>query len=204
MDVSLALSAGVESAINHYLSLDPEAMHRFSELEGKIICIDVSGLNISLYLFPSSDGFLVLNEFDGEADATISGSPVSLAKLGMIKDARDVLFDGEVNISGDTRLANQFNRLLGMVNIDWEDILSRSVGDIVAHKVGNTVKNFGSWFKRATHSVCLDSGEYLQEEVKLSPSNAELRNYIKQVDDLRDATERLAARLLLLKNNQKK
>lgn len=204
MDMSLALSAAVESAINRYLSLDPDAMQRFSGLEGKIICIDMSGLNISLYLFPSSDGFLVLNEFDGEADATISGSPVSLAKLGLAKDTRDVLFDGEVSISGDTRLANQFNRMLGMVNIDWEDLLSRTVGDIVAHKAGNTVKNFAGWFRRATQSVCLDSGEYLQEEVKLSPSNAELRKYIEQVDDLRDATERLAARLNILKNNQKK
>lgn len=202
MNLGELVSASVETAINRYLSLDTNAMQRFSSLEGHIIAIEILGLQHTLFLFPSADGFLVLNEFDGEADATISGSPIALAKLGLASDSRDVLFSGEVSIRGDTRLANQFNRLLTQLDIDWEEILSKSVGDIAAHKVSNAVRDMGQWFKRSARSVCLDSGEYLQEEIKLSPSSAELRQFIKQVDDVREAVDRLTVRAQILKNKK--
>ena len=203
MDFTQAFSASIETALNRYISLDPEALSRFTPLEGKIIAVEIIGLNQTLCLFPSTDGFLVLSDFDGEADATISGTPVALIKLGLADDPKDLLFSGEVTLSGDTRLANQFSRLLSQLDIDWEELLAQNVGDIAAHKVGNVLRSVNHWFKRSTGSVSLDAGEYLQEEVHLSPSNAELRKYIRQVDEVREGVDRLAANIELLKNNKK-
>ena len=203
MDFTQAFSTSIEIALNRYVSLDPEALPRFSSLEGKIIAIEILGLNQTLCLFPSADGFLVLSDFDGEADATISGSPVALIKLGLAADPKDVLFSGEVTLSGDTRLANQFSRLLSQLDIDWEELLAQNVGDIAAHKVGNVLRGVNQWIKRSTGSVSLDAGEYLQEEVHLSPSNAELRKFIRQVDEVREGVDRLAAKIDILKNKHK-
>lgn len=200
MDFVQALTASVEVALNRYLSLDPEALPRFASLEGKIIAIEIKGLNQSLFLFPSADGFLVLSDFDGEADAVISGSPIALAKLGLVDDPKDLLFSGEVELSGDTPLANQFSRLLSQLDIDWEELLAQNIGDIAAHKIGNVVRSVNHWFKRSTNSVCLDTGEYLQEEAHLSPTNAELRKFIQQVDEVREDVDRLAAKINILKN----
>ena len=203
MDFAQAFSASIEAALNRYISLDPEALFRFAPLEGKIIAVEIIGLNQTLCLFPSTDGFLVLSDFDGEADATISGTPVALIKLGLADDPKDLLFSGEVTLSGDTRLANQFSRLLSQLDIDWEELLAQNVGDIAAHKVGNVLRSVNHWFKRSTGSVSLDAGEYLQEEVHLSPSNAELRKYIRQVDEVREGVDRLAANIDILKNKKK-
>lgn len=200
MDFTQAFSASIETALNRYISLDPEALPRFAPLEGKIIALEILGLNQTLCLFPSTDGFLVLSDFDGEADATISGSPIALIKLGLADDPKDVLFSGEVTLSGDTRLANQFSRLLSQLDIDWEELLAQNVGDIAAHKVGNVLRGVNQWFKRSRGSVSLDAGEYLQEEAHLSPSNAELRKFIRQVDELREGVDRLAAKIDILKN----
>lgn len=200
MDFTQAFSASIETALNRYISLDPEALARFSPLEGKIIAIEIIGLNQTLCLFPSADGFLVLSDFDGEADATISGSPIALIKLGLADDPKDLLFGGEVNLSGDTRLANQFSRLLSQLDIDWEELLAQNVGDIAAHKVGNVLRGVNQWFKRSTGSVSMDAGEYLQEEARLSPSNAELRKFVRQVDEVREGVDRLAAKIELFKN----
>ena len=202
MDFVQLFGAAIESSLNKYLQLDPEALPRFAALEGKIVAIEVSGLNQQLFLFPSADGFMVLMDFDGEADAMIRGTPLALAKLGMAEDARDLLFNGEVEISGDTRVANQFNKLLSQLNIDWEELLAQSIGDIAAHKMGNVFRDMGQWIKRSSQSVNLDVGEYLQEEIHLSPANAELRNFIQQVDEVREAADRLAARIDNLKNQQ--
>ena len=203
MDFTQAFSVSIETALNHYISLDPEALARFAPLEGKIIALEIIGLNQTICLFPSADGFLVLSDFDGEADATISGSPIALIKLVLADDPKDLLFGGEVTLSGDTRLANQFSRLLSQLDIDWEELLAQNVGDIAAHKVGNVLRGVNQWFKRSTGSVSLDAGEYLQEEVHLSPSNAELRKFVRQVDEVREGVDRLAAKIDILKNKQK-
>jgi len=200
MDFVQLFGAAIETSLNKYLQLDPEALPRFAVLEGKIIEVEVTGLNQHLFLFPSADGFMVLMAFDGDADATISGSPLALARLGMADDPRDQLFAGEVEIKGDTRVANQFSKLLSQLNIDWEELLAQNVGDIAAHKMGNIFKDMGQWIKRSSQSVNLDAGEYLQEEIHLSPANAELRNFIQQVDEVRESADRLAARIELLKN----
>jgi len=200
MDFIQLLSAAIESSLNKYLQLDPEAMPRFAALDGKIICIEVLGLNQQLFLFPSADGFMVLIDFDGEADVTIRGTPLALAKLGMADDPRDQLFNGEVEIAGETRVANQFSSLFSQLNIDWEELLAQSIGDIAAHKMGNIFRDMNQWVKRSTQSVNLDAGEYLQEEIHLSPANAELRSFIQQVDEARESADRLAARVKLLKD----
>lgn len=202
MDFSQALTASIESALNRYLSLDPEALPRFASLEGKIISLEIKGLNQTLSLFPSADGFLVLSDYDGEADACISATPVALVKLGLADDSKDLLFSGEIELSGDTRLASQFSRLFSQLDIDWEELLAQNIGDIAAHKIGNALRGVNQWFKRSTGAVSLDAGEYLQEEAHLSPSNAELRKFIRQVDELREGVDRLTAKIDILKNNK--
>ena len=202
MDFDQALTASIESALNQYLSLDPLALSRFSSLEGKIIAIEIKGLNKTLCLFPSADGFMVLTDFDGEANATISGTPIALVKMGLAKDPKDVLFSGEIVITGDTAVANKFNRLISQLDIDWEELLAQNIGDIAAHKIGNLFHSASQWFSRSSNSIILDSGEYIQEEVHLSPSEAELRKFVNKVDGLREATDRLAAKIQIIKNKK--
>ncbi len=194
--------ATLENAFNQYLSLDPEALPRFESMEGKVIAVEILGLNESVYLFPGADSIMVMSDFDGEADATISGSPIALAKLGVADDAASIMFSGEVKISGDTRLGNQFKKVLSQLNIDWEEQLSKFVGDVAAHQVGNAVQSFSKWFRRSKQSLELDVGEYLQEESRLIPTNAELNKFIKDVDVLREDVDRLQAHIERLKKKQ--
>jgi len=193
--------ASFETAFNHYIALDPDAMPRLEDMEGKIIAIEITGINETLYLFPGMDGIMVMSDFDGEADTTLSGSPMSLARLSVSKNAMPVLFSGDVKISGDTRLGHQFKKVLAGLNIDWEEQLSRVTGDMIAHQLGNGVRDFTNWFKRSTQSINLDMGEYFQEESQVLPSRAEVDRFISNVDSLRSAVDRLQARIDRLKNN---
>ena len=120
---------------------------------------------------------------------------MALARLSLSKNAAPVLFSGEVVITGDARLGHQFKKILSQLDIDWEEQLSRYVGDLVAHQVGNTFRDISSWFSRSKDSMFMDAGEYLQEESRLIPAQAEIDRFNKQVDSLRDATERLQVRI---------
>ncbi len=194
------ITATIETAFNRLLALDPESATQLAEMEGRIICLQLDGLNIKLYLFPSADEVMILDDFDGEADTTISGTPIALAKLGMAADKQAEMFAGDVTISGDLKLGRKFNRVFASLDIDWEEQLSKVVGDMAARSFGNLTRSLFSWHERNQQSMKMNVGEYLQEEVQYLPSKNEIDYFCKQVDECRDEVSRIEARLQRLEN----
>ena len=56
-------------------------------------------------------------------------------------------------------------------------------------------------FLDTAHAMRLNTQEYLQEEARLVPAEAELKAYLDAVDDLRMDVDRLEARLKQLEAN---
>lgn len=183
------------SAFNRYLALDPEAPEKLRAFDGKLICIDIKGPGTQLYLLVEGDRVGVVTEHDAEPDATIIGSPAALFKLGLKRDSADLFFKGEVEIRGDTRLGRQFKSVLAEMDIDWEEQLSRLVGDIAAHRIMSAVGDLRQWGRSAAGNFSDDVGEYLQEESRDVVGGAELDMFNQQVDEIRDGAERLKARV---------
>lgn len=203
MQIPTPFLSAIETAINAWLKLDKETLPRFTKLEGKIIRLHITGLDINLYFFPSSSGIQVQGNYPtkengGEVDATIHGSPMALIRLGTSNNAGETLLKSDVEIEGDMRVAEQFSEILREVDIDWEELLSKLVGDIVAHQAGQVTRSASGWFKESAEAMKLNTGEYLSEESKLTPANAEIQYYMDQVDDTRMDVDRLEARVNLL------
>lgn len=198
------LIATIEDAFNRLLSLDPESGTQLAAMEGRIICLHIEGLNIYLYLFPAAEGLMILDSFDGDADTVISGTPIALAKLGMAKESQAEMFAGDVTITGDLKLGRKFNKLLATLDIDWEEQLSKLVGDMAAHTLTNFSRQYFSWKKRNAHSLILNVGEYLQEEVHYLPSKSETEYFSNNIDQLRNQVSRFEARLKKLETIKNK
>jgi ubiquinone biosynthesis protein UbiJ len=184
----------LETALNSYLALDPEAPGKLQAFDGKVICIDVRGPDRKLYLLINDKRISVNLNHDTEPDASISGSPAALVKLGIHRDSASLFFAGEVEIRGDTRLGRKFKSLLAEMQIDWEEHLSRLVGDIAAHRLVSVFNEVINWSASATSNLTDDVSEYLQEESRDVVSGPEMDIFFQQVDRLRDDTERLLAR----------
>lgn len=192
--------ATLETAFNRFLALDPEAAARLGELEGHVICLHITGLDIKLYLFPSADDVMILDQFDAEADTTITGSPLSLLRLGLSNNAQAEMFAGDVHISGDLRLGQKFNRIIAALDIDWEELAAKGMGDMAARTLGNLTRSLFSWQQRGTESMLMNTGEYLQEEIRYLPSRNEIDAYLADVGKLRDDVARFEARLKRLQS----
>ena len=183
------------SAFNRYLALDPEAPGKLRAFDGKLIAIDIRGPNLQLCLAIGDDRVTVLTEHEREPDATIIGTPAALFKLGVSRDSAALFFNREVEIRGNTRLGREFKSVLAEMDIDWEEHLSRFVGDIAAHRIAGVVGEIRDWSRSAAANFADDVGEYLQEESRDVVSGAELDEFLQQVDRLRDDADRLAARI---------
>ena len=191
----------LETVINRYLALDPEMLDKMAAFSGKVIKLDILGLNKELYLFPDARGVQVSMQYDGEADTILRGSLISLFKMGMVSNAANMLLKGEVEISGDTRLGHQFKNVFSQMDIDWSEPLAKLVGDAAAYQIQQAGKQIGRWGKDTASSVSTSFSEYLQEESRDVVTETELQMFNDEVDKLRNDMDRLAAKLQQLKDS---
>ncbi len=208
-EVFLSLIGALETAVNRVIALDPAVQAKLATLTGRVIAIELESTPgvclLSLYMLPGENGIEILTQYNGEADTTLSGTPLALAKMSLASklggdkldcpDAGDVLFSGDVTIRGDVELGQRFRRILDEMNIDWEEQLSRITGDIIAHKTGNLLREVGQWWQQATETLGRDASEFMQQESELLPEAAELSGFMREVDTLRGDLDRLEARI---------
>jgi ubiquinone biosynthesis protein UbiJ len=190
-----AVLAALEAVLNRYLALDPEGAARLAQLQGRPICIEIKGFGTRLYMVPGANDVQLYGAYAGEPDCLVRGTPIGLARLGLAERKEDSLFGGDVDVEGDTRLAQDLGAFIAGLDVDWEEQLSRLVGDPVAHQVGQGLRSLGQWGRKSAETLTQDLQEYLQEEARLLPTNYEVQAFLDRVDNLRDDVERLAARV---------
>lgn len=195
MELPVALLAVIERSLNAYLRLDGEAFVNSRSLQDKIIQLHIKGLDINLYSVVGAEDIQVLGEYAGTPDATISGSLAGLVRLSQSEDSASTMLESDVEISGDMRVAEGFSRLLSEASIDWEELLSKVVGDIPAYQVGSTVRKGNEWVAETNEAMKSNVAEYLSEESRVVPARAEVNGYMEAVDDLRMAVDCLDARI---------
>ena len=199
MDITSSIKSAsfsaLEAAINHCLQFDPDALQRVRALSGKVIGVELLGLNLKFYLLPDSVGLQLRAECEGEVDVWLRGAPLSMMRMGLGGDQQKALFSGDVEIVGDTETGQCMRDIMNDLDLDWEEQLSKLVGDVVGHKIGNVVRGVADWANQTRSTVEQDVSEYLQEEVCLLPHREEVEPFLEAVDTLRDDVDRLEARV---------
>jgi len=131
------------------------------------------------------------------ADAELSGGPMSLLALaGSSPEA--VVQRGDVQIGGDADLAQKFRELASLLKPDLEEELSLAIGDVPAHQIGRFARSALGWTQRAAATTVRNAAEYFAHEKRDLVPGAEGDQFLKGVDTLREAVDRLEARLDLL------
>lgn len=190
-----SLLAGLEAALNRYLRLDPEAMARMAALQPRSIAIELTPLQLTLYVVPGDNGVQLRSQLESEPDTVLRGTPLGLAQLGLGSQGGKTLFSGSVTIEGDVETGQAFKAILDEMDIDWEEQLSRLTGDVIAHQLGNTARRATSALRHGRRTLEQDIGEYLQEELRVLPTRIETENFTADVSRLSMDTDRLAARV---------
>ncbi|NIR28011.1 MAG: sterol-binding protein [Gammaproteobacteria bacterium] len=185
----------LESVFNRVLRLDPEAPQRLAPLAGVVLAVRFVGLDLPLHLRFDADGVAFLREAPERVDVTISGPPLELLRVLLIEATDPAGFPEEISISGDIGTAQRVKSALRGLDLDWEEALSRVMGDVAAHQVGRTLRGLDGWGRRSIETLLGDAGEYLTQEVYAVPARSELEAFATAVDLLRDDVERLDRRV---------
>jgi len=200
--MKILIFKALEQGINQYIHLDPEAENLLQPLIGRIVAIEISGLNITINCLFTANNIQILHTPPHTTDACISAPPLAFINMACSEDPSKSLFSGQVKISGDTEIAQQVSDLFNRLDIDWEEHLSRYTGDTIAHAIGNILRDCFSWCKQTRETVRLNISEYIQEELAYFPPREEVDDFMQDVDKVREDVERIAARVDRLPKEQ--
>lgn len=189
------LIATLETALNAYLTLDDHIEEYLTPMSGKVLAMHVTPFDETLYLCPAHDRIQLLEHYEGEADATLSGSLSALGLMGLSATPMRSLFKGEVKIEGDTQLAQKLQRLFEKLDINLEAKLARYTGDSFAHRLTGLFRGSRDWTEHTMTSFRLNLEEFLQEETREVPAKAEAELVFQEIDACRSNVDRLDARI---------
>jgi ubiquinone biosynthesis accessory factor UbiJ len=189
------LLASVERVLNGYLGLDPETQARLAALAGKAIAIELLPFDLSLCLQPGHFGIRLHGACPQSPDVVLRGTPLALLRLQQASAVGQTLREAGIEVRGDMELAQRFRSIVQDIEIDWEELLSRPLGDVVAHQIGRAGRAGVSWGNQVRSTLSQNLTEYLQEEARLLPGREEVEELLSGIDALRMDTDRLAQRV---------
>jgi ubiquinone biosynthesis protein UbiJ len=187
------------AVLNRNVAQSNRASALTAQLDGRTLSLVLEGTPLTL-CFRVADGRIAIDGGEpGEADASLSGSPLALLSLAG-PGAEDRLRGSSIRIAGDAEVAQRFQSLLRQAQPDFEEELSRVVGDVAAHRMAGLARGFFDWGRKAAGSLSGSVAEYLQEEGRDLPARVEVEEFLEAVDRLREDTDRLEARLARLES----
>ena len=191
-----AILAPVQAALDALVNARLKSRDQVRELDDKVIQVTLTGTPsndlLTLYICAEGERLVLRRSYDGTSDASLAGSiPAylrALAKPGQT-------LPDDIAAEGDTSLVRDLRDLLGGLQFDWEDRLSRITGDPIAHGIGELLRRGGRTVGYAGDRLLRDVAEYLREETRQVVSKDEVARFVDGVGAMRDEVERFAARV---------
>jgi len=188
MPASPALSP-LLAALNPLLATQPSAKSRLAGHAGKVVRLALPGINLDLAL--DETGAFMPAPVESEPALVLIPDPTALPRW-LTGGSLNELFRSE----GDGVLAADLARALA--DFDWVLALRPWLGDIAASRVDGFLRGFGPWREKTLDAAGRNLAEYAVHEANLLADPHAVQAFVAEVDALREATDRLEARLKLL------
>jgi len=178
-----------ERAVNHLLRSRPLALERLRPHAGRTVAFRVGPLAFALTV-----------QSTGEVTAALPGTPEDLAVrlwpflVPRLAAGEEAAFR-EIEMQGDAELAQEVSFLARNLTWDYEEDLSKVIGDIAAHRLAGAARGLARWSREAALRSAQGAAEYWTEESPLVASRVKVESFVHGVSELRDGVDRLEKRL---------
>ncbi len=179
----------IAEALNHLLRQNTWASEQLRAHAGKTVQLALPPVSTRLTLIDS--GEFVPAPDDAVAAAGIGSTPISALRFLASRE----LPRSDLVLHGDAELAAAVGKVLQQLEWEYEEDLSRLIGDIPAHELVKLGRRVAAEGRRQLWSLAGMFAEYWLEEQPLIAKRRHLENFAREVDRLRDGSERLAKRL---------
>jgi ubiquinone biosynthesis protein UbiJ len=182
--------AALPAALNHILAREPWARQQLVEHAGKTLRLTLAPFALSLTL--DTEGLVRLAESDAVPNVSIELPPGSLGAI-FVQGPNSAL--RQVKLEGDAEFAQAVSLVAQNVRWEFEEDLSRVVGDIAARRLTRTAQEAARQVRLGAARAGENLAEYLLEEDPQLVRPRQVRALADAVRTLRDDLARLEKRI---------
>ncbi|PKO52965.1 MAG: hypothetical protein CVU26_05635 [Betaproteobacteria bacterium HGW-Betaproteobacteria-2] len=175
--------------LNHLINQNVWAKEQLQPFGGKTVKFTIPPF--SAHLTVLEDGGLAMAGESSTADASITVPPSVALRLLANDDAASTL----ATLEGDTELAATLAKVLRGMSWEYEEDLSKVIGDIPAHQLAEFGRKASREIKGQSLNLMQMLVEYWQEEQPMLAKKRHVEAFNQEVDTLREDTERLEKRI---------
>ncbi len=190
----------LEKLVNSVLRIASETDQLLAPLAEKTVKLHINPPEFDLVMYFSEQGIQILENYQGDIDVELSGSPVAFGLMSLSGKPTRALFSGKVSMQGDSQVGHHFQQLFESLDIDWQQQLSRIIGTHPAKRIMDFIGQSSQWFSETNDAMQEDVSEYLQEESRLLPAQPEADMFFDNIDQLRADVDRLEAKVKRLQS----
>lgn len=174
--------------LNHLVNQNSWARQQLQPFGGKTVKFGIPPLSTHLTIL--EDGGLAMAGESAAPDAIIVVPPSVALRLLANDDAASTL----VTLEGDTELAAALSRVLRGMSWEYEEDLSKIIGDVPAHQLAELGRKAGHEIKSQSFNLMQMLVEYWQEEQPMLAKKRHVESFNREIDTLREDCERLEKR----------
>jgi ubiquinone biosynthesis protein UbiJ len=182
------LCAAIERGINQAIAWSTDA--DLSLLNQKVIQVNLQTWSQSICLVFTDESVSVLTVAESP-DCVITTSVEGLKRLREKQSITDLIKQGDLDIQGDIKVAQQLAHVMEQLTVDWETALAGVIGDVPTFHVTQFAKKLLTKLHFIQQQSTADTIEYLLHEKKLLVTQAEFKQQTQQIQQLTQQLEQL-------------
>lgn len=193
--VKSTLGRMLGAVLNRAAAMDPAFPEQLKALEGRRLDFHLTAPPLA-FAMTVRDGRFSIGPIASDKESDLSLSASLGAMLSQLLPGREGSTPvGRMRISGDADLARQLQRLMQRYEPDIEGQFVAVFGDVLGVQFSRAVKRGLDALREGGKALARDGAEFLTEESRDLVAKAELEAFCDDVDELRDAVERLERRM---------
>ena len=190
----------MEPALNKALSFDPDIETKLQKLDGKSFSLELTDIKLAMNLRVLNRKLLISTNTEG-FDCLVRTSLDEVRNLSDASVLTKLIKQDKLELEGDLSVAQGFSGLIVENQIDWQEFLSKYLGDGLSHKVSSHLINFSNLIKRKSLDMDYTLASALTDELRVTPDKIEIEQFIQDVDKLTGGAEKLIQQVNQLKGS---
>ena len=189
----------IENTFNHLLASDYQGKQRLSAHRGKSVGFDIKPMGLQLIATITNEGLSMKTGPVEQADCSIRGTPIALVRyMNTSQINPSTNYSLGIEIDGDLEFAREVSSVFRSLDIEWEEIFSKLIGDAPAYQLSKFMSTFRNNFERSKHSAKAHLRYIITDRMDQIVSSQEAELFYREVDQIAVDTAKLEQKINLL------
>ncbi|MED7819402.1 MULTISPECIES: ubiquinone biosynthesis accessory factor UbiJ [unclassified Francisella] len=188
--------------INKVLSflpkVDPQVNALLIPLKDKVISVTITDLDYNISLKVENNNLHATNDI---SENVLKGKLAYILELIFNKNLQELIIAEKLDYQGSLKDLNEFNKFLNAIDIDLVYKISNLTSPEFASVIEKPFNKLKGYLKTSRQETVLDIKDYLTEEKKTLISQNEINIFYKEIQELKQATDRIEAKLQLIQGS---